>query len=265
MKTISSRDNPFIKQLQKLGSSSRARLESKLTVLDGDHLIRAFAESGGCVEQLVATEPGLLSVEKSALFRGVRCKEQIVVPDAIFKSISDLAAPTGLMAVISIPNATPYPDSPESCLLLDGIQDPGNLGTILRTAVAAGLKHAFLSPQCAAAWSPKTLRSGMGAHFHMSLHEDANLADIASRHGLMTVATDPRAPTTIYEADLHAPIGWIFGGEGGGVSPNLLEQANLRLCVPMTGRIESLNVSSTAAICLFEQARQNRLAVMRSA
>lgn len=258
MKAISSRDNPLIKQLMKLASSARERKESSMTLLDGDHLIYAFAESGGSAEYLIATDPDGLSVEKAALFKSVHCIERIVVPDAVFKSISDLAAPTGLMAVIRIPDAVPYPNEPESCLLLEGIQDPGNLGTILRTAVAAGLRHAFLSPQCALAWSPKTLRSGMGAHFHMSLHENVGLADVAAMPGLTTVATDPRASTSIYEADLRVPLGWVFGAEGSGISKGLLDQATMNLCVPMTGNIESLNVSSTAAICLFEQARQLR-------
>jgi len=258
MKLISSRDNPLVRQWTKLASSARERKSANMTLLDGEHLISAFAESEGIIEYLIATDPGGLSVEKGDLFRTVHCKEQIVVTDTVFKSISDLTAPTGLMAVIRIPETAPYPDMPESCLLLEGIQDPGNLGTILRTAVAAGIRHAFLSPQCALAWSPKTLRAGMGAHFHMSLHENASLAEIVTMRGLTTVATDPRASTSIYEADLRVPMGWILGAEGAGISQDLLEQATLRLCVPMTGNIESLNVSSTAAICLFEQSRQFR-------
>lgn len=258
MKAISSRDNPLIKQLRKLASSAHDRKESNMTLLDGDHLIQAFSETGLRAEYLIATDPDTLSAEKSELFRTVRSTEQIVVPDSVFKSISSLAALTGLLAAIRIPAVAPYPDEPESCLLLEGIQDPGNLGTILRTAVAVGVRHAFLSPQCALAWSPKTLRSGMGAHFHMSLHENANLAAIVDTPGLTTIATDPRASTSIYEADLRKPVGWILGAEGAGISQGLLERAAMRLCVPMTGNIDSLNVSSTAAICLFEQARQLR-------
>lgn len=264
MKIISSRDNPFVKQMIRLASSARERKTSGMTLLDGDHLIQAFAESAGSVEYLIATDSAGLSPEKNDLFRTVSCKEQVVVADAVFKSISDLAAPTGLMAVIRIPDAAPYPDEPESCLLLEGIQDPGNLGTILRTAVAAGFRHAFLSPQCAMAWSPKTLRAGMGAHFNMSVHEDANLADVAAMNGLTTVATDPRSSLSIYEADLRTAIGWILGAEGAGISQGLLERASMRLSVPMKGRLESLNVSSTAAICLFEQARQQGLSGSRA-
>ena len=258
MKAISSRQNPLIKQLAKLASSSREVKLTGMTVLDGDHLVKAFSESGGTAAYLVATDPDGLSIENRDLFARVRCDERIIVPEGLFNSLSDLATPSGLLAVIRVPEATPFPEHPESCLLLEGIQDPGNLGTILRTAVAAGIRHVFLSSQCAVVWSPKTLRAGMGAHFHLSLHEDAPLSEIATRTGLTAAATDPRAPTSIYETDLRRSVAWIFGSEGRGISPELLNSAALRLSVPMSGPIESLNVSSTAAICLFEQTRQCR-------
>ena len=150
------------------------------------------------------------------------------------------------------------PEVLESCLLLEGIQDPGNLGSLLRSAVAAGLKQAFLSKGCVFAWSPKVLRAGQGAHFFLDLHESAPLTAIAERFPGTVVATDPRAGASLFDADLSGRIAWIFGAEGGGVSPALAACAGLRLRIPMAGPAESLNVAAAAAICLFEQVRQTK-------
>lgn len=263
MKQISSRENPLIKFLIKLASSARERKALGLTLLDGEHLLRSLADSGGAAE-ILAISPAALKVPgNTALLERIPGDERVIIPENLLGAISHLAAPTGLLAVVKVPTPEQYPASAETCLLLDGIQDPGNLGTLLRTAAGAGLRHVFLSPGSAMAWSPKVLRAGMGAHFHLSLHENADLGEIAATPGLASVATAPQAPDSIFDADLQRPLAWLFGAEGAGLSKPLMAAAQLHLNIPMSGPVESLNVASAAAICLFEQLRQARATATR--
>jgi TrmH family RNA methyltransferase len=130
------------------------------------------------------------------------------------------------------------------------------MGSMLRTAAAAGVKHVFLSKGCVFAWSPKVLRAGQGAHFFLAIHEHAALAEIAGVYRGTVATTDVRTGASLFEVDLRGPVAWIFGSEGAGVSPELAETAGLRVRVPMPGAVESLNVAAAAAVCLFEQVRQ---------
>ena len=136
------------------------------------------------------------------------------------------------------------------------MQDPGNLGTVLRTAAAAGIGQALLSPGCAAAWSPKVLRAGQGAHFALAIHEEADLAAFMADYRGMTAATCLDGATSLYEARWTGPLAWIFGAEGQGVRPELVAAAQLRIKIPMPGAVESLNVGAAAAVCLFEAVRR---------
>jgi TrmH family RNA methyltransferase len=145
--------------------------------------------------------------------------------------------------------------------MLESLQDPGNLGSMLRTAVAAGIRQVFLGPGCVFAWAPKVLRAGQGAHFGLSIHERAALPLLAARFPGLVVATDPHADASLYDLDLTGLVAWVFGGEGTGVSPELAARATVRARIPMPGPAESLNVAAAAAVCLFEQVRQRALAV----
>ena len=256
MKEIRSRENPLIKFLNKLASSSRERKSSGLTLLDGEHLIESLADAGGAAEILAISPTALKIPGNAALLERIPSNERLLIPETLLAAISHLAAPTGFLAVVKVPTAEEYPSVAETCLLLDGIQDPGNLGTMLRTAVGAGLRHVFMSPGSAMAWSPKVLRAGMGAHFHLSLHENADLRVIAATPGLTAVATAAQAPDSIFDADLRRPLAWLFGAEGAGLSEPLKSTAQLLLSIPLSGPVESLNVASAAAICLYEQLRQ---------
>ncbi|MFM7522726.1 MAG: TrmH family RNA methyltransferase, partial [Betaproteobacteria bacterium] len=143
-----------------------------------------------------------------------------------------------------------------AALLLDSVQDPGNLGTIMRTAAAAGIQQIFCSPGTASVWSPKVLRAGMGAHFVLEIHEDVNLAQLIKNAAVPVYAAQPDAANSIYSADLRSPSAWLFGHEGQGVSDELLALATQRLSIPQSTQVESLNVAASVAICLFEQRRQ---------
>jgi TrmH family RNA methyltransferase len=133
------------------------------------------------------------------------------------------------------------------------------MGSMLRTAAAAGVKHVFLSKGCVFAWSPKVLRAGQGAHFFLAIHEHAALTEIAGAYLGTVATTDVRTGASLFEVDLRGPVAWIFGSEGAGVSPELARTAGLRLRVPMPGATESPNVAAAAAVCLFEQVRQQRV------
>jgi TrmH family RNA methyltransferase len=183
-----------------------------------------------------------------------------VLSDALFTPLGQVEHGVGILFAVKVPDATSGGQASLSlqcaALLLDSVQDPGNLGTILRTAAAAGIQQIFCGPGTAAVWSPKVLRAGMGAHFVLEITEDVDLAQLIQQASVPVYATQPNAPKTIYTADLRAPSAWLFGHEGQGVSEQLLALATERLAIPQSSQVESLNVAASVAICLFEQRRQ---------
>jgi len=255
-KRIASRENALYKSLARLAGSSRARRERRAAILDGPHLIAAFRASGGTAETLVASESGCAHAEIRALFDETPARARAVLADRLFDSLAQVATPTGILAVVTVPGPESVPAALETCLLLEGIQDPGNLGSVLRTAAAAGVRQVFLAPGCVFAWSPKVLRAGQGAHFGLSIREGAPLAVLAEGFAGQVVATDPHADASVFDLDLTGPVAWVLGSEGRGVSTALAALATARARIPMPGSAESLNVAAAAAICLFEQVRQ---------
>lgn len=157
--------------------------------------------------------------------------------------------------------AAPEPGRPshitQNSLWLDRVQDPGNVGTLLRTAAAAGIQHAYLSAGCAAAWSGKVLRSAQGAHFVLTIYEGVNFQTECERLSIPLVATALHDANSLYETPLPEKCVWIFGNEGQGVDAQLLAQASLRVFIPQQPNVESLNVAVASGICLFEQRRQH--------
>jgi RNA methyltransferase, TrmH family len=181
----------------------------------------------------------------------------ISLPDAMFAEISPVETPVGVLALIETPKPKPA-HHVDFCVMLEDIQDPGNLGSILRSAAAAGVEHVFLSAHCAFPWSPKVIRAGMGAHFLLSLHEGADLSRIALSFKGKVVAASLGATQSIYQTDLRGPIALLIGNEGAGLSEAMLEVATTQISIPMPGKMESLNAAAAAAICLFERVRQTQ-------
>lgn len=268
MKAISSRDNPMVKRLHALANSARERRKLGETLLDGAHLLDAALQQQWPLKAIVVSDSGCAQLEIEDLL--ARCAHDIPryqLPDALFAHISPVDSPSGVIAIIDL---LPEPDparladsaalSAHSLVVLDGVQDPGNLGTILRTAAAAGVRDVLLTPGCAGAWSPRALRAGMGAHFGLRIHERVDAVDVlgAFRGAILATALGEGA-RSLYELDLDAPVAWLFGAEGQGVSSALLACASQRVIIPMAGDVESLNVAAAVAVCLFEQARQRRL------
>lgn len=259
---ISSRDNPRIKLLAALAATPRERHKHGQTLLDGPHLLGCALDAGVALMEVCVSMSGSKNAEVAALLARLPAGlEPLCVPDALFERISTVETPTGILARIAIPYAstTTWVAGEGSVVVLDAVQDPGNLGSILRTAAAAGVGTIWLTPGCAQAWAPKVLRAGMGAHFHLSIIEQVDVLALLHDYPGKVLATGLSANAEdVYAADLACPLVWLFGAEGQGVCPPLLARATAVVTIPMATGIESLNVGAAAAVCLFEQARQRR-------
>lgn len=255
MKTITSRDNPTFRQLRQLAEDSREQRRTGRTLIDGPHLVGAYLARVGLPAMLVVSESGLSAPEVTHLIDAHQGLEPLLLRDALFRELSGTASPVGILAIIEIP-AEPASIIQGGCVLLDGVQDGGNVGTILRTAAAAGIRDVFLGPGCAGAWTPRVLRAAQGAHFHLRIREQAALAAIIGGCSGRTLAAVAHGGTSLYSVDLRGEVAWLFGSEGQGISAELLALANARVSIPLAPGSESLNVAAAAAVCLFEAMRQ---------
>lgn len=252
-KDITSADNPQFKQLKKLASASRERRKQGQTLLDGVHLLQALAASGGKPLQLVLRAGAEEVPEIAACLQSFAEVPRLRMPASLYDQLSPVEHATGILALITIP--APIGSRQGSALLLENIQDPGNMGSILRSAAAAGIDAVYLSPGCAEAWSPKALRAGMGAQFAVQVFEQQTLVDVAQRYPTV-IATTLDAQQSLYATDLCGEVAFVFGNEGAGLSQEILGLANRCVTIPMPGAVESLNVAAAVAICLFERVRQ---------
>lgn len=256
VKRISSRDNPFFKSLHKLSSSARERRAAGQTMLDGAHLLRAFLDTGNTPLHLLVNEQATQDAEIVSLLETCADVPQTQLDDALFAQLSELKTPNGLLALIEIPPAKLEVSHSQFALLLEDIQDPGNLGSILRSAAAAGCDAVFLSTGCADAWSPKVLRAGMGGHFGLNIFESADLLKIAAGLTGKLLASSLKADQSLYDCNLRGKIAFAIGNEGAGLSQGLLDAAQQHFIIPMPGKVESLNAAAATAVCLFEAMRQ---------
>ena len=259
MKHIASRDNTVFKALRKLCQSGRERRKAWRIVLDGMHLIESYIDRFGPPDEIIVSETGLRRAEIARFLETHPEAAIVALADALFAELATVDTPSGIMAITESPNNERGLDSTADTVLLDGIQDPGNLGSILRSAAAAGFRQILLSVDCAQVWSPKTLRSAMGAHFQLDLYEDSDLAEFLSTYRGQSIVTTLDAADELFSTHLEGAVAWVFGSEGQGVRPALAVQAGRRVRISMPGGSESLNVGAAAAVCLFETVRQRRL------
>jgi TrmH family RNA methyltransferase len=255
MKSISSRENVLFKQLKRLAGSSRERRKLGQTLLDGLHLLATYRESGAVPEQVVVAESALRQAEIQAFLAHIGHWPIFTLADSLFAEISPVDTPTGILAVIRIA-IDAKPEKNDFVLLLEDIQDPGNLGAILRSAAAAGVTTAYLSTACADVWSPKVLRGGMGAHFSLTIVERADLLQVTRQFQGLSLATVPDAELSLYALDLTGTVALQVGNEGAGLTPELQAAASQRVHIPMHPGVESLNVAAATTVCLFERVRQ---------
>ena len=255
MKHINSRNNSFYKELRKLAGSARQRVKEGLTLLDGTHLLASYLESGGLPLHLLVTQAALSSPEVSALINKLPDVPLTLLEDALFGELSELKSVSGLISLIKVQEVSVNPRDSRFCLLLENIQDPGNLGSMLRSAAAAGCDAVFMSAGCADAWSPRVLRAAMGGHFVLTLHEHADLPAVADVFPGKIFAAALSGSGRLYDHDFSENTAFIIGNEGAGITQGLLARA-ISVTIPMLGKVESLNAAAAAAICLFEAVRQ---------
>ena len=256
MKRILSEENPHFRMLLKLAQSSRERRKAGLSLLDGVHLVAAYREHFGIPVTVAVSESAQGNVEIQRVLDSLKPLAPMVLADGLFAALSTVSTPTGIIASIETPRAPVMPARLETCLLLEDIQDPGNLGSILRSAAGAGIRHVCLSKSSVHSWSPRVLRAGMGAHFMLDIHEQCDLVDIARSFQGRVIATSLSARTTLFGTNLTGNVALVFGNEGAGVSNALQSVAHETMTIPMPGKIESLNVGAAVAVCLFERVRQ---------
>ncbi len=255
LKVVTSRENPLFKRLKALASSAQARKKEGLSILDGAHLVEACLAHWGVPELLAVSESGARRPEIAGLLEMVQA-EVVQFPDAMFESLSTVEHGAGIVAAVRTPRQAMPESVAVDCLLLEHLQDPGNMGSLLRSAAAAGVNQVYCSPRTVYAWSPKVLRAAQGAHFGLTIVEGIDLELVSDRLRVPLLATAARADASLFAADLAQPVAWIFGNEGAGVSAALLARAAQRLTIPMPGGAESLNVAAAGAICMFEAVRQ---------
>jgi TrmH family RNA methyltransferase len=261
MKAISSRDNPLYKELKHLATNSQARRKAGRTLLDGVHLCETYLQHAGMPAQCIVSESARYNPEVATILATCdtdahRC---VVLPDALYGALSQVENGVDLLFVIDTPQTSYEKVLQRSAVLLDNLQDPGNLGSILRSAAAAGITDVFCSPGSVFAWSPKVLRAGMGAHFLLQIHENVDLMALVKDTKIPVLATSSHAQKTVFQVDLKQDVAWLFGHEGQGVDAALLASATHQVVIPHLGAVESLNVAASAAICFFEQVRQRVL------
>lgn len=254
MDIIVSRQNAVVKQLAKLISQRRERSQSALCVLDGAHLVRAALDANWKLARCFIAASASEKPEIAQLLTHWG-GNPVVLSDTLFSQVTELDSPSGILAIVPIP-IPPAPAKHGCVLLLDGIQDPGNVGALLRTAAAAGVNQVWLNDACADVWSPKVLRAAMGAHFVLPTLERIPLLSTLTHFAGRAAVTVMQSSQSVFSANLRGDLALIMGSEGQGVSPELMQRADIRLHIPMANGVESLNVGAAAAICLFERVRQ---------
>lgn len=257
--SITSPDNPLYRRLRKLAESARARREARTTLLDGEHLCGAYLDAGGQPRTWVRAASFDADLFGQWVARTPRVKA-VVLPDALFRALAPVATPAGLLCEADWLDPPPRPGDTPLVVALEAIQDPGNLGAMLRSAAAAGATRAILSRTCHDPWSPKALRGGQGAQFILPIEQDVDLSDWCARFDGDCLALALGDAESLYARKLTGPLAVVVGNEGSGLSEGVCTAATATVRIPMPGAVESLNASAALAVTLFEAVRQRAAA-----
>jgi TrmH family RNA methyltransferase len=249
---ITSRDNALLVRVRKLSATPDAYRKIGSIWLEGDHLLGAALARGWRIADALVPA----SHERDAALQPLlqRAEHVRVIDDKLWSGLGALPSKAPVAGLAAWPGLQPI-DADAATVVLDRVQDAGNLGSILRSAAAFGVAQVVALKGCAALWSPKVLRAGMGAHFALRLVEAADEAALDSLR-VPLVATSSHATQAIATSELPSPCAWVFGHEGQGVAASLLERCAMQLAIPLPGGEESLNVAAAAAVCLYESARR---------
>ena len=251
---ITSRRNPLLAQLKKLGSDSASYRRLGVILLEGEHLCAAWlARADAVVAHAIVTaaawdEPHLRRLAESAA-------DVAIVDAATMADFGTLGSPVPIAFLVPHPGSTDI-DGAAPTIVLDRIQDPGNVGSMLRSAAAFGFTQAVALVGTAALWSPKVVRAGMGAHFGLRLVEGVDEVRLGALE-VPLFGTSPHATSRVDAAALPWPCGWVFGHEGQGIAVAVAARCSALLAIPQPGGGESLNVAAAAAVCLYESARRH--------
>lgn len=242
---ISSRENVLLKELRKLSADNTAYRKAGRFWIEGDHLCSAALARGVVPSVLVVSESFLPLAPVEYAQAAIKT---VVIPDAVFREISGLESPAKVGFVVDLPDAATI-EPLAATVILDRVQDAGNVGSILRSAGAFGFRQVLALKGSAALWSPKVLRAGMGAHFGLRLIEGLELQDLDALK-VPLVVTSSHQGALVQKLDLPHPCAWAMGHEGQGVSEALMAKASVFARIGQPGGEESLNVAAAAAICL---------------
>jgi TrmH family RNA methyltransferase len=249
---VSSRDNPLLQRVRKLVRDPAAYRQLGVVWLEGEHLCSAMRVRGAMATHALIAESAWSRPELAAIAGSAT--DVVCLPDKLFADLSALPSPAGIGFLHELP-APPAIAGGLASIVLDRVQDAGNVGSILRSAGALGVRQVLALQGTAGLWSAKVLRAGMGAQFGLQLVEGLRLDDLDAL-ALPLVATSSHATASLPGAALPQPCAWVFGHEGQGVADELLARCALTVRVPQPGGEESLNVAAAAAICLYESMRR---------
>lgn len=256
--TIASAQNSTIKLAKALLTNNRQRVKHGKTVLEGTHLLEAAMQAEYEIEQILVAESSLQNNEVLNLLTQLTNKASNInllkIEDKLYQSIRTLGTGIDIMAIVPI-KKTELPNIDADSLILNDVQDSGNVGTLLRTASAIGIKNIICTSGTAGIWSPKTMRAGMGAQFRLHVYENVDLKELLTKVQVPMLATSPHTNNIIYKQDLSKPMAWIMGHEGQGVCDELLAKAT-PIALPQPNGQESLNVAIAGALCMYEMLRQ---------
>lgn len=253
---LESKDNPKIKHLRGLIEQNAYRKKQGQTVLEGTHLVLSWLDSKRPIKSIFTTEQAINHADFD------RIAEQyqgavFILSESLYKDISTLGTSIACLAIVDLPSSSEALNFSEDTLILDNIQDPGNAGTLLRSAAAAGIEQVVCTKGSASLWSPRVLRAGMGAHFSLNTFENIALEDILTKFKIPVYATSSHQSENLYSKNLRKQCVWILGNEGQGVSEYALQHAEA-VAIPQPGGQESLNVAIAGSICFFEMVRQRQ-------
>jgi len=244
---IRSRDNARVKRWAKLARDGRLRRAERRVIIEGPHLLAAALDARLAPVELLATEAALADAEIAALARRSRLQPVVLSPGA-FAAVADARTPPGIAAEIALPELRC--DGPS--VFLEGVQDAGNVGAIIRSAAAFGVGEVVLDRHCADPWSPKVLRAGQGGHFALRIQQADDFGAVLASFGGRLICSVARGGRSLRDVALDGRLGWAFGGEAAGLSSATLAAASEKVTIPMAAGAESLNVAASAAICLYE-------------
>ncbi len=257
MKPITSEANALFRRWLRVATTARAARDAGATLAEGLHLAQAAIASGIPVAAAVVRRGERHADVDGLLGRLAPDVQHYEMAPGLYERLAPVEHGAGIILVLPLPSTELPQQAATDMVYLDGVQDPGNVGAIIRTAAAAGIGHVLAGPRTAALWAPKVLRAAMGAHFRIGLHERVMPEWLsAALAGTWIAAVAHDAPSLWQQALPGGAIGWVLGGEGGGASAEALSACARRVCVPTSGAVESLNVAAAAAVCLFERRRQ---------